>query len=348
MYSTTLNLNVAVTGVGGASGQGIMKALMAARIRDEESRQVAPVLFPVDVNGMSAGIYRGKGGGTVLPKPEVNIGAWLEWALEHDIQVILPGSDYDLLPLAQVRDAWLEEHGIHVLVSNPEMVRIANDKAETIRFLETYGIATPETILAPLPKLHYPVVVKPRSDAASRGVHVCRDVEELMFHFKRTRNALIQEHLSGHEYTCAAYFDRDTGEVYTCIARRTLYAGSTYTAHVAPVPHVAEYVEKVARAFQPMGVLNVQLIDTPDRGPVLLEVNARCSGSTAIRAHFGYNEPQMLIEQYVYGRRLFQPAYRCGMGFRYWDELFLEGAAPEELTGTIGRVDKKGRTSGWL
>ena len=87
-------------------------------------------------------------------------------------------------------------------------------------------------------------------------------------------------------------------------------------------------------------MLNVQLRNT-DRGPVPFELNIRCSGTSAFRAHFGYNEPEMLIRHYVLGEPISAPEVRPGFVFRYWNEIFLEGGAPLEdptLDGRRGEV----------
>ena len=37
------------------------------------------------------------------------------------------------------------------------------------------------------------------------------------------------------------------------------------------------------------------------KGPIPFEINARFSGTTAIRAHFGFNEPELAIQSYQRG-----------------------------------------------
>ena len=127
------------------------------------------------------------------------------------------------------------------------------------------------------------------------------------------------------------------------MARRDLYAGTTYRAEIGFWPEVHDLVMAIGKAVRPRGVLNIQMRNT-DRGPVPFELNIRCSGTSAIRAHFGYNEPEMLIRHYVLGEEISAPEVRPGFAFRYWNEIFLEGGAPIEDPAVD---DRRGAVLAW-
>jgi carbamoyl-phosphate synthase large subunit len=158
---------------------------------------------------------------------------------------------------------------------------------------------------------------------ASRGMQVCRSREELLFHLTRTPNPIVQEYLVGVEYTCAVFCNKWNEITGYCMAKRDLYAGTTYRAELGWWPELLPYLESIAKAVKPRGPLNIQLKLT-EKGPVAFELNARCSGSTCIRAHFGYNEPHMLIKHFVLGQAVWQPQYEYGYAMRYWNEVYLD------------------------
>ena len=340
-------MKVAVTGVGGGVGQSIMKALSIASL---------PVqVCPVDVQPLSAGLYLGHEAG-VLPRPEAPgaLEVWERWLVAHGITALIPGSDHDLLSLAAVRDDWAERGVCQVLVSDLELVRACRDKAVTCQRLAAAGLPaprsawdlSPEAARAWAAENGYPVVLKPRDGFASRGVQVLQDEEELQFYYRRTPNPLLQEYLpqAVEEFTCAVFVDSAGEPVGTFMARRDLSSGATYRAEVNFWPEIHALLLDLGRALRPRGPINVQLRLT-ERGPVPFELNIRCSGTAAIRAHFGYNEPEMLLRHYVLGERLTPPQPRTGYAFRYWNEVFLEGVERAELMN--GGVEARGQIRLW-
>jgi carbamoyl-phosphate synthase large subunit len=96
--------------------------------------------------------------------------------------VVLPQSSFDLLGLAEARDRF-EAEGIRALVSSPEAIRRANDKAETYAMLERIGVHAPawrrvtggRGLRDAAQELGYPdraVCFKPVFSSGSRGFRV--------------------------------------------------------------------------------------------------------------------------------------------------------------------------------
>ncbi|MEE3258763.1 MAG: ATP-grasp domain-containing protein [Candidatus Latescibacterota bacterium] len=342
-------MKVAVSGVGGGVGQSVLKALAIA---------VLPVeVAAVDVQPLSAGLYLGLEY-AVLPRPETpdGLAAWSEWAEAAGVVALIPGSDHDLLALAAARDDWQARGGCRILVSDRELVETCRDKAKTCQRLVAAGLPAPRSIwdasvdeaAAWARDCCYPVVLKPRDGSASRGVHVVGDEEELRFFFARTDSPIIQEYLHLHgqaeEFTCAVFAKRDGGIAGTFMARRDLSGGATYRAEVGQWPEIDRLLRSMAEVLCPRGPLNVQLRLT-ERGPVPFECNIRCSGTSAIRAHFGFNEPEMLLRHYLLDEDLKEPPVRTGYVLRYWDEVFIDGADRARLRDP--RVRNEGRTRQW-
>ena len=342
-------MKVAVTGVGGGVGQSIMKALKISSLPIE--------IYPIDVQLLSAGLYRGVKG-LLLPKPEEpeSVDVWEKCLKDYGIEALIPGSDHDLLPLSSIRDRWETEGICKILVSDEKLVKICRDKADTCQRLQKEGIPIPKSAWDLSLKeavlwsrsIGYPVIVKPRSGFASQNVHVLHDDEELNFYFPRTPSPILQEYLSlnnkEEEFTCAVFVDRNGSPVGTFMARRELSAGATYRAEVNFWPEIHELLLKIGAVLRPRGPLNVQLRLT-ERGPVPFELNIRCSGTAAIRAYFGYNEPEMLLRNYVMDEKLPPCARRIGYVFRYWNEVFLEGVDLKDLLEGPGSLE--GRVLAW-
>jgi len=342
-------MNVGVTGVGGGVGQSVMKALTLSTL---------PVdIFALDIQPLSAGLFRGVEG-VLLPKPEgpCAMKVWEQALQERGIVALIPGSDHDLPPLAAIRDDWAARDVCQVLVSDLDLVGICRDKAVTCQVLESKGLPAPksawdlseQSAVSWAESNGYPVVIKPRDGFGSRDVHIVPDEEELRFFFKRTPNPILQEYLSldgkVEEFTCAVFVDREGSSKHTFMARRELTGGATYRAEIDFWPEINDLLSAIGVALRPRGVLNVQLRLT-ERGPVPFELNLRCSGTTAIRAYFGYNEPEMLLRHYGLGQDLVPFTPRKGYAIRYWNELFLDGIGVEDLSQ--GPANLKGTILSW-
>lgn len=314
-------MRVCVTGVGGGCGQSILRAL--AKSSDDLDIEV----YRVDITPFAVGLHTYHPDRcAVLPRPEANIQAWEDWMIAHEIDAIIPGSDYDLIPLSLVREKWAAK-GIKVLVSDLDVVLLCDDKAKTVNFLHAQGIATPDS-LTMIPSQNFPFVfpcvVKPRMSMASRGFHVCQDMEELMFYDHHTPMPIIQEYLDGPEFTCSVFVNRDGQVDAMCMARRELKHGDTWYCEIGWWENLLPYLTEIGAAIKPRGPLNIQLKLT-DHGPIAFELNARCSGSTDIRAHFGYNEPEMLLRHYALGFAVQQPDYQDGFAFSTIERVFAPG-----------------------
>lgn len=313
-------LRVAVTGVGGGCGQGIIHALHQSSL---------PVrIFAVDITKQSAGLYFPGVIPVVLPKPEENPDAWEAFVYENAIDAILPGSDHDLLPLARHRR-------LKGIVSSEDFIDIANRKSKTSLFS---GVRVPETIFGgidcddPDDLLHnmsYPLIVKPDFGMTSRGVNLVKNATELRYWLEHTEKPVVQRYIGGDEYTCGLFFDMYSQYRFGFQMRRTLYAGTTYTAETTDNPVVEAFMEECGRAFEqfnPFGAVNIQ-IKMEDNTPYLIEINARASGSTPIRAAFGYNEPIMMLRHFVMQENFNRPYTTHGKAYRYWSAQIVENEA---------------------
>ena len=342
-------VKIAVTGAGGGVGQSICKALSISSLETE--------IYPVDVQPLSAGLFRGKEG-LVLPKGEEkgSMEIWRKEFAGRGIEIVLPGSDFDVVSLAEVRDEWAASGGPRILCSDIDLVRDCRDKARTYELLTRNGIDAPRCIwdkseeetLEWVEKQGYPVIIKPRDGSASRNVVMVKDREEFSFHFRRVPKPIVQEYLNiggkAEEFTCAVFVD-STGEVTgTFMARRTLSGGTTFRAEVGYWPELQPFLLETGRKLRPQGALNVQLRMT-ERGPVPFELNIRCSGTTAIRAYYGYNEPEMWIRNFVLGEKVSQPERRKGFALRYWNEVFVPDVGIDEMSDSSIKV--RGEILAW-
>lgn len=341
-------IRVIVTGGGSIVGQGIIKALRHSRL---------PLrIICTDIAALNAGILRADEA-AVMP-PVERAGALAEWlaAIRRlRVDALMIGSEYDLAFFSEHRAAIEAQTGCKVIASSPEAVAIADDKVATAEFLRANGLPHART-RAPASlaeatrwaeEIGYPFVLKPRSGTSARHVQVIHDLESLEYWFPRTPRPMLQEFLRevaqsiGGEFTCSAFRCADGALLGPFVSRRTLRGGSSWMVEITDSPAVGELMLAIGRVLPSVGSLNVQLMLT-ERGPVPFEFNARFSGTTPIRAYFGFNEPEMAIRSYVLNEHLSAPAIRLGFCMRYVEEIMFDdvpaNAVPAKLpAGVINR-----------
>jgi len=145
----------------------------------------------------------------------------------------------------------------------------------------------------------YPVVVKPRRSAASDGVFICRDPDEVReaartvlasqtIYDERNQEVLVQSFLDGTEYVVdmVSYEDRR----YVCgvweYQKRLLPSGRNIydrerllAADEDPAPALVDYLHDVLSALHiRYGPTHAEVIMT-GQGPALVEVGARIAGN---------------------------------------------------------------------
>jgi carbamoyl-phosphate synthase large subunit len=182
----------------------------------------------------------------------------------------------------------------------------------------------------PLPA--YPYILKRRiGGARSNVVYLIMDEEGIAGLLARgasLKDFIAQEYIEGDEYTCGSInFDgKCQGAI---VMRRILRDGDTYKCFSVRNTGLEEHVMEIMDAIKPFGACNVQL-RIGNGVPYVFEINARCSGTTAARALCGFNEPKMIADFLLQGKR---PDYTIKEQtiLRYWKELVVENTTVSNL-----------------
>ena len=91
------------------------------------------------------------------------------------------------------------------------------------------------------------------------------------------------------------------------------------------------------------GTINIQFMKK-NNTYLPIEINSRFSGTTPIRAHYGFNEPEMAIRSYYLNEKITPPTIGSGMAFRYVNEVFLDGFSADQLKEPFA----KGSVNTWF
>jgi carbamoyl-phosphate synthase large subunit len=321
-------LTVLVLGVGGNIGQGILKALARSPLR---CRILGACISP-----LAMGLY------TVdksFVSPSAAEPAFADWLFtvcrEEHVDAVLCGVEPVLDALGDMRDALQRDCGTLCVVSDAGTLEIGRDKLATCRWLQAEGLQFPQYALTNdetglerlLARCPFPLIAKPRFGRSSEGVMYLSNAADVQF-LRQRQDYLVQECLGTprDEFTAGTFVDRHGAVRGTIVMRRELQSGTTYRAELGMFPDVRDEAMRIAAALRPMGPCNMQFRLT-DRGPVCFEINVRFSGTTPLRAFFGYNEVDAALRHFVLDVPLEDlPLVTSGIGLRYWNELYV---APE-------------------
>lgn len=325
---------VLVTGAGAVLGQGIIKSLRAGGLACE--------IVAADPNPLSVGLFWADRGIIIPMATDPTYAATIERILEAEHpDAVLVGTDVELAIFAEHRAEWEQRFGTHIVVSDPQVIEIADDKYATARFLEQHGLSHPLSVLPEdhaalaglIARVGFPLVVKPRRGARAVGVSLVRDQAELAAALAGREGLVVQEWAGpdDQEYTAGVLFFDGRVEA-SIVLRRDLRDGNTYRAYVDDYPECEAYVRAVAQALKPFGPANFQFRRGLDGVYRLFEINGRFSGTTPMRALAGFNEVEMVLRKLLFGETVRPLPIRKGVILRFLEEQFVEHSAIAGMT----------------
>jgi len=245
----------------------------------------------------------------------------------EDIKILFVAIGFELEMMAENRERIKHETGCEVIVSSPEVIRIAGDKYQTYRFLKDNNIPCPQTWLPEeIDMVTYPAVIKPRSGTGSKGVSTVYSKDELLEKLHELKKPIIQENIGTQddEYTCGILYIEEEVKTFICLKRYLKFGNTNVAYHSNSAPaEISPYIHRIAHALKPYGPCNFQLrIDSTGK-PKLFEINARFSGTTSMRPYFGINESEYMLK-YIIGMPTPQIELKYGKVLRYQEDLFIQ------------------------
>jgi carbamoyl-phosphate synthase large subunit len=222
----------------------------------------------------------------------------------NKVDLIVPTVDLDLEVLAENK-ATFDKLGCMVLVSEPKVVQICQDKRKTFKFLSSRGFDTPVTVsprqaLADK-NLKYPCFLKPWDGYASRGNAVVKNRRELEFFSKRIPHCIVQEYVAGTEYTCDVFVDFDM-KVRCVVPRMRIEtrSGEVSKGQIVKNLRLMNSAAKVVELFKAgPGVITIQCFITSEGVIKFIEINPRFGGGAPLAIEAGANFPKWILQQCI-------------------------------------------------
>ncbi|MDP5200699.1 ATP-grasp domain-containing protein [Flavobacterium sp. DG2-3] len=325
--------NILVTGAGALLGQGILRLLQVSNFDKK--------IYTADPDPRSTGHWLGDYAITI-PKvfEEDYIEKIKDVVKKHQIDAILVGTDVELPVFAKNKDLFLNEFNCVVIVSDENVVNIANDKFLTSEFLEKNNFPFPFSVMANDKqnlldierKLGYPLFAKPFDGARSLGIKKIENNDELMEIYSPNSNLVVQQYLSENEGEYTSGCVVINGECKAIVTlRRDLRDGNTYRAYRdESTSKYDEMIMKIAERLNPSGPVNFQFRIFNDE-PVIFEINGRFSGTTPLRHFFGFNEVEAVLKHYLFNEEIDKPTLKNGIVLRTWSDIYVEQNELDQL-----------------
>ena len=283
---------VLVTGAGGPAGIAVIRSLL---------KRADVEVLAADMDGWASGLYLVPENARRIVSPGKSprfVDELIAMCAADDIDVLFSTVDVELPGLAARRDELaavgtaLAAPSHETLVTCLDKFRLAQAVAGAARIPET-RLLDRDGVGA---EWVFPVIVKPRSGAGSRGVRLIADRAALEA-LGEDRSIIIQENLPGEEFSVDVLAALD-GSVIAAVprSRERVDSGVSIAGRTVRRAELSETAAAVARAVGLTGVANVQLRYSSDGVPALLEVNPRFPGAMPLTIAAGVDMPSLLLD----------------------------------------------------
>lgn len=254
-------------------------------------------------------------GAFVVPKvtDESYFPALLDLCKMLKIDVVFPVTSIDLETMAEHKEEF-EKHGIHISVTSPESMRIANDK---IALHKMFGEYMPKQIVPQsvnnairfMRKAEGLICCKVANMCGGRGFAVvdnekCLDVD--LFHRfgkkhyisreqlykiirRQDHNVIVQEYKEGLDYSVSVLADKGRVTHICGYVGYVLEFGSMMFAEIKPNEHAYKIAQTICEKLKLDGNACFDFILGDDGKVTLLEINPRVNASLNFVSNAGCN-----------------------------------------------------------
>ena len=270
----------------------------------------------------------------------------LDYCQENAIDIVISLFDIDLFMLARHKKEF-EEIGTKVIVSDPQIVEVCNDKWKTYNFLKDNGFHAPLSFLnmdevidkIATGELSYPIVVKPRYGCGSISVAIAYDEEDLRYLTKKANEdiansylkyesavteekVIYQECLKGQEYGADIINDFH-GETQNVIVRKKLAmrSGETDIAQLVDEPIIKDELLRLGKITKHIANMDCDVF-LVDGVPYVLEMNARFGGGYPFSHMGGCNLPKAIVD-WARGKTVDKSVISAKTGITGYKEIYI-------------------------
>lgn len=212
---------------------------------------------------------------------------------EKGIRMVLPFVD----PAIEVASRLKETHPELFIPCSPiDLCRVMFDKQLSDAWFTRHGIPVPAAYRT-VDKITFPVILKPRTGSASKGILVVNEREELK-RISSPDDYLIQEYIADNEeYTVDCYVSQN-GEILTIVPRIRLEVagGEVISSRTLRDSVLIDLSRKILTSAPFRGPVTIQFIRNRQTGDTyVMEINPRLGGGVIASIAAGADIPAFLL-----------------------------------------------------
>lgn len=237
----------------------------------------------------------------IVPKvtEDSYIEAIVNICLKESISIVIPTIDSELLILAKHKEYIETTTNAVVMISDYDVVDICRDKIKSQKFFENNNFGVP--IMYSATEIYnlqteFPLFIKPKSGSSSRDVFKINNIEEFEIYSKIVPDYIVQEFVSGEEYTVDVFNDFEAN-VITIVPRLRMAtrSGEISKGKIVKDPVIIEDIKRLMSVLKPKGHVTVQLMKTDD-GLKYIEINPRFGGGAPMSIESGADSCTNLLK----------------------------------------------------
>ncbi len=250
-------------------------------------------LITIDSDPLAAGIYfSDKHYRVPLYSNEQYIQKLYQICIQEKINYIIPQTDRDCNYFSQKMDlinSWNLKN-FQILMSNQETIKIVTDKLLCKKIIMNNNILTPLDYTDYNPDdCIFPLFIKPRADSGSKNAFIVNNKLDLSYSLSQISNPIIEEYISGTEYTVdgAANYD---GSVIGLIPRKriSVKGGVSIKGVTVYEPELIHISKKIVQILRPFGFFCLQFIKKNEKY-YFIEFNPRMGSGIVLSIYAGFN-----------------------------------------------------------
>lgn len=304
----------------------LVDCFKAARKKLELSGKV----YAADIDGTAPALYRADGHFLI---PEISADSYIDALVavcnENDISLIVPTIDTELEKLAENKEKIESASRARVLVSGFSAVSLCCDKLKTANFFKEHGFGCPEVITTEDIKnknYKFPLFIKPLNGSSSINAFKINNERELDFFREYVKKPVLQECVSGKEYTVDCFSDFE-GNIITVVPRQriAIRGGEVLKGRTEKNAALIEDVKRLLKAFGFIGQITVQCFVCENGEIKYIEINPRFGGGAPMSIKAGADSCENLY-RLLSGEKLFYTeTWRGGVTFARFDDSIKVG-----------------------
>lgn len=243
---------------------------------------------------------------------------------KENIYLIVPTIDTELLILANNKDYIENQTNAKLLVSDLSVIEICRNKINSQNFFEKKGFGVPKLIKnINSSDFKFPVFIKPIDGSSSINTFKVNNQRELEFFNSYIKNPIVQELVSGIEYTIDVFLDFDSN-IITVVPRQRLAVrgGEISKGKIIKDRDIINDVTRLMKVLKPIGHITVQCIKT-DKKIIYIEINPRFGGGAPMSIKAGADSCKNLLKL-LQGKKLsYNEDYKENVLFLRFDEAIM-------------------------